>query len=203
MVPHSSILAWRIPIDKARWWATVQKWLNTRTCMHAHTHTMTQRTEACLVPTASTCEDPTLTTAWWCQVGHWWPGADWSASRIPSYARFPSGPTGDSAQGITSVLQGTMEHRPGPAFVNKHHRWPTAGRRLIPSGEVLIRARLPWHGHLICLHSLIQQNLGRNCVYEALSQMLKTTRSQCIKRGRDLSQAFIKCSRKLLYMYSC
>ena len=43
MAPHSSILAWRIPMDRGAWWATVRgvassqtwlRWLCTHACMH-------------------------------------------------------------------------------------------------------------------------------------------------------------------------
>lgn len=88
---------------------------------------------------------------------------------------------------LHEVLQGTLENRPGPAFMNKRCVCPTARKGLIPSGEMLMRASPPWHGHLLCLHLLIQQNFGRGFMYEALNQMLKTPRSQCKQRGRDIN----------------
>ena len=49
LATHSSILVWRIPMDRAAWWATVhgvaksQSQLNecTRACAHTHTWTQT------------------------------------------------------------------------------------------------------------------------------------------------------------------
>ena len=45
MAVHSSILAWRIPMDRGAWWdathgaANSQTWLSTHTHTHTHTHT--------------------------------------------------------------------------------------------------------------------------------------------------------------------
>ena len=45
MTTHSSILVWRIPMDRGAWWATVQRATKSQTrlkqhvCTHTHTHT--------------------------------------------------------------------------------------------------------------------------------------------------------------------
>ena len=46
LTTHSSIFAWRIPLDRGAWWATVHGFAKSRTRLsnqvHTHTHTHTQ-----------------------------------------------------------------------------------------------------------------------------------------------------------------
>ena len=56
MASHSRILAWKNPMDRGAWWATMPgvtkesdmtELLNTHTHTHTHTHTQSQQRESC------------------------------------------------------------------------------------------------------------------------------------------------------------